>query len=117
MYERRKKVVGRPEKCAQNEHIFAKRTAEKIASLTGVSQATVRRDAEFAKPLTEAKSRRNNFASALLFCKTVRGDSLPGGNPPPPGRLVHKSVHTSQACRNGLNPGDNGRGGMIAFAN
>ncbi|MGB9792115.1 MAG: hypothetical protein ACPLTR_05995 [Thermacetogeniaceae bacterium] len=34
MYERQKKAVGRPEKCAQNEHI-SKRTAEKIASLKG----------------------------------------------------------------------------------
>jgi len=65
MYERQKKAVGRPEKSAQNEHI-SQRTAEKIASLAGVGQATVRRAAEFAKDVDAIKEVAPEAAEKIL---------------------------------------------------
>jgi hypothetical protein len=47
-YNLEKKDEGRPEKPAQNEQVKGA-TAEKIAKETGVSPATIRRDADYAK--------------------------------------------------------------------
>jgi hypothetical protein len=47
--EAEKGSKGRPEKCAQNERINSGRTEERLAEEYGVSPATIKRDAEFAK--------------------------------------------------------------------
>lgn len=50
LYEQRKKAPHRPEKGAQNEHLMrSEKTAEIIAEECGVTQATIRRDADYAK--------------------------------------------------------------------
>ena len=49
LYEQRKKAPHRPLKGAQNAHLS--KTAETIADEYGVNQATIRRDADFAKAI------------------------------------------------------------------
>lgn len=114
MYERQKKAHGGDRKSsAQNEHM---KTAEKIVSLAGVGQATVRRAAEFAKAVDAIRDMGVLYQlTALLSVKTVRGISPAPRLPSPPWGPVHNAVHTSQACRNGLNQGDNSRGSRICL--
>jgi len=56
-YERTKKIVGRPEKCDQNDHINPKRTSEKIGAEHGVSSPTIRRDGKFFNELESLKEK------------------------------------------------------------
>jgi hypothetical protein len=54
LYEQRKKAPHRPLKGAQNAHLS--KTAETIADEYGVNQATIRRDADFAKAIDTIRS-------------------------------------------------------------
>jgi len=68
MYERQKKQGKRTDlTSAQNEQKLT--TAEKIASLAGVGQATVRRAAEFAKAVDEVKEVSPEAAEKILTGK------------------------------------------------
>ena len=123
MYERQKKAAtgfaDRDMSGAQNKH--RQKTAEKIASLAGVGQATVRRAAEFTKAVDAIRDMGVLYQlTALLGVKTARGVSPARRLTSPPwgGLCTNQCTLAAyvQACRNGLNQGDNGRGGMIALA-
>lgn len=66
MYERQKKVVGRPEKMGQSDPIFAERTSKQIATIAGVGEKTVRRAAEFAKAVDKVKDISPEAAEKIL---------------------------------------------------
>lgn len=70
LYLREKKEPHRP-KGAQSEHLNSTKTSEKIAGVSNVGQATVRRDAKFAQSVDElAKNVGQEIKSEILSHKT-----------------------------------------------